>query len=142
MDTGFRLVIVEEDAQQAEVVAREFKNAELLINWVRVNSAKSFTQALASKPDLIIANYFLPAFDAMQALAHLQTHHLDIPLIVYSGTLDGEIAVACMKAGAADVIHTAHLFRLVASAREAMEKKSRNAAPGASRRLCALPSLP
>jgi len=123
MESAFRLVIIEEEAQQAEIIAREFKNAGLLGEWVRVNSAKGFTQALAGKPDLIIANYFLPAFDALQALAHLQEHHLDIPLIVLSGSLDSEIAVACMKAGAADVIHSDHIFRLAASAREAVEKK-------------------
>jgi PAS domain S-box-containing protein len=123
MDTGLRLLIIEEDVQQAEIIAREFKNAGLLGDSVRVNSIKGFTQALANKPDLIIANYFLPAFDALKALAYLKEHHSDIPVIVLSGSLDSEIAVACMKAGAADVIHSAHIFRLAASAREAIEKR-------------------
>ncbi len=123
MNTGLRLVIIEEDMQQAEVMAREFMTAGLLSEWVRVNTAKAFTQALNSKPDLIIANYFLPAFDALKTLAVLQEKHLDIPVIVISGSLDSEIAVACMKAGAADVINTAHMFRLVAAARETLEKQ-------------------
>lgn len=123
MERTLRLVIIEEEAQQAEVLAREFKNAGLSAEWVRVNSAKSFSQALAVRPDLILANCFLPTFDALQALGYLQQHNLDIPLIVIASSLDGETAVACMKAGAADVIQTAHLFRLAAAAREALEKK-------------------
>ncbi|HPR88741.1 MAG TPA: PAS domain S-box protein, partial [bacterium] len=123
METGLHLLIIEEDAQQAEIIARELVNGGLPCEFVRVNTAKGFSQALAAKPDLIIANYFLPAFDALRALAHLQEHHIDIPLIVLSASLDSEIAVACMKAGASDVIHTAHIFRLAAAAREAIEKR-------------------
>ena len=123
MENGLRLLIVEEDAQQAEIISRELKNAGLQGELNRVNSAKAFTQALTTKPNLIIADYFLPSFDALKALSHLREHHIDIPLIVLSGSLDSEIAVACMKAGAADVIHSAHIFRLPASVREALEKK-------------------
>ncbi len=123
MSTGLRLVIIEEDLQQAEVLAREFMNAGLLSEWLRVNTAKTFAQAMQNRPDLVIANYFLPAFDALKALTWLEENHLDIPLIVISGSLDSEIAVACMKAGAADVINTAHLFRLVSAAKETLEKR-------------------
>lgn len=123
MESGLRLLIIEEDPQQAEVIARELKNSGLAGELTRVNTAKDFSQALSRKPDLIIANYFLPAFDALRALAHLQENHSDIPLIVVSASLDSEIAVACMKAGAADVIQTDHLFRLAESAREAIQKR-------------------
>ena len=62
--------------------------------------------------DLVLADYSLPHFSAIDSLAILKETGLDIPLIVVSGSIGEETAVHTMKAGAADYVMKDRLSRL------------------------------
>ena len=64
------------------------------------------------KWDLIIADYRLPDFDGLAALALVKEKGLDLPFIIVSGYITEETAVAAMKAGAHDYVMKDKLARL------------------------------
>jgi signal transduction histidine kinase len=72
--------------------------------------------------DLVIADYSMPQFTALEALEILKETNLDVPFIVVSGSIGEETAVAAMKAGAHDYLLKGNLTRLGATvARELRE---------------------
>src|SRR4051812_26412266 len=107
------LLIVEDSADDAELVARELRRSHYAVTYERVDTAEAMRTALArSAWDLVIADYSMPSFDALGALAVLQQQGLDLPFIIVSGSIGEETAVAGMKAGAHDYLLKQHLTRL------------------------------
>ncbi len=76
---------------------------------------------LTPEIEIILADYTLPAFDALGALQILQARQLDIPFIVVTGAISEEIAVACMRQGATDYLLKDRLMRLGEAVRQALQ---------------------
>lgn len=58
-------------------------------------------RALAEqKWDLVISDYNMPQFDALEALKVLHGSNLDLPFIIVSGKIGEDLAIAAMKSGA------------------------------------------
>jgi predicted signal transduction protein with EAL and GGDEF domain len=77
---------------------------------------------------VVLANYALPQFSGLQALAEVQARGLDLPFILVSGTIGQETAVAVLKTGVHDYIMKDRLPRLVpAIARKLREAEGRRA---------------
>ena len=98
----------------------------------------SFEAALAAERfDLIISDYDLPGYDGVTALARAQAAQPDVPVILVSGTVVEEQAVACLQKGATDYLLKGHLERLVPAVQralvEAETRRSRKAAEEALR---------
>src|SRR3989449_10955029 len=75
--------------------------------------------------DLVIADYSVPNFNSMTALALLKERGHDLPFIIVSGTITEEAAVFTMKAGAHDYLMKGNLKRLIpAIDRELREAES------------------
>jgi signal transduction histidine kinase/DNA-binding NarL/FixJ family response regulator/putative methionine-R-sulfoxide reductase with GAF domain len=76
--------------------------------------------------DAVIADYRLPSFGALEALAVLRGRGLDLPFLVVSGAISEDQAVATMRAGAHDYLPKHQLARLgVSLAREIGEAQIR-----------------
>lgn len=73
--------------------------------------------------DIVLCDYTLPQFSAMEALRTLQVSRLDLPFIVISGTIGEESAVETLKAGAHDFMVKDRLARLI----PAIERELRDA---------------
>lgn len=73
--------------------------------------------------DIVLCDYTLPQFSAMEALRTLQESKLDLPFIVISGTIGEESAVGTLKAGAHDFMVKGRLARLI----PAIERELRDA---------------
>ena len=65
-------------------------------DWTRVQTRQDFLAEIYKQPDLILADYNLPQFDALRALKMVQERDLDVPFIVVTGTLE-EAAMECVK---------------------------------------------
>ncbi len=79
-----------------------------------------FRNQLQAAPDIILADYVLPGFDALGALRLLQESGLDIPFIVLTGAVSEETVVECMKRGAADYLIKDRLVRLGPAVKRAL----------------------
>ena len=119
-----RILIVEDCALDAELAAHEIRRQGLTIVTLVVDTSEAFLAALAEfKPDLILSDYRLPHFDGMAALRLAQKYAPSTPLLISTGSMNEEIAVACMKAGAWDYILKENLTRLGLAVRAALERK-------------------
>lgn len=120
-----RILFVEDMVSDMELAERELTKNGILFVSIRVETQDDFLNSLNDfKPDLIVSDYSLPSFDGMQALKLALQHDGTIPFIVFTGSMNEETAVACMKAGATDYIIKEHTKRLPYAVREALEKKN------------------
>ena len=100
-----RILIVEDEAWDAELAQRLLVSAGLNLIAVVVDTRASFIEQLAAfRPDIILSDYHLPGFSGQEALKIAQEHHPDIPFIIWSGVLGDEAAVELIKLGATDYV--------------------------------------
>ena len=123
MTTPLRVLILEDRPSEAELMLHELRRAEFDPQWQRVDSESDYLANLDPAPDVILADYSLPQFDAMQALRLMQARGLEVPFIVVTGRVSEEVAVECMKQGAADYLLKDRLARLGPAVRHAIDKK-------------------
>jgi len=127
MGKPLRVLVVEDSEDDALLLLRELKRCGYDVESERVETASAMLSALAQRTwDLILSDYSLPEFNAPQALEVLKASDLDLPLIIISGTIGEEIAVAALKAGANDFLTKGNFARLApAIERELREAESR-----------------
>jgi signal transduction histidine kinase len=132
MPSPIRVLLVEDSEDDAALVVRELRRGDYAPAVKRVESEATMRAALDDPWDVIIADYSLPQFSGLAALALLKSTGLDIPFIVASGAIGEEVAVAAMKAGAHDYLMKGNLARLVPAIqrelREAEERRRRRLA--------------
>ena len=91
--------------------------------WQRVETEREFISALGPDLDLILADYHLPHYDALRALARVRTCAVEAPFIIVSGNIGEELAVSAMQQGAADYIIKDRLGRLGPAVARALEQR-------------------
>jgi two-component system cell cycle sensor histidine kinase/response regulator CckA len=134
MAMALRALIIEDDRADAELVIREL-GRERAVTVEVVATAKATREALTrSRWDFILADWSLPGFGALDALAIVRELSVDAPVIIVSGSVSEEVAVSAMRAGARDFVRKDHLSRLVpAIERELHEAETRAARRRAER---------
>ena len=116
MDKILKILFVEDAKLDAELIWREIEKNKLNFERLLVDNRDSFIEGIKSfEPDLIISDYSLPQFDGMTALKIRNELVPMTPFILVTGSLNEEVAVECMKAGADDYILKENLSRLVPS---------------------------
>jgi signal transduction histidine kinase len=124
MDNELKILILEDVPSDAELIERELRRARIGFTSQRVETRDAFLKALVDfVPDLILSDYSLPSFDGMTALFLTKETLPSAPFIVVTGSLNEEIAVDCIKAGAMDYVIKENLVRLGPAIRSALEKK-------------------
>jgi PAS domain S-box-containing protein len=121
--TLFNILIVEDRPADAQLLVHELRRSGMEFRWRCVDSEADYLAALDQQIDLILSDYQLPSFDAMRALELLAERGLSIPLIVVSGTISEDVAVACMRNGAADYLFKDRLARLSLAVGQAIERR-------------------
>ncbi|MFN4123933.1 MAG: sensor histidine kinase [Flavobacteriales bacterium] len=119
---------------------------ELSMNYLRMSEIEPCSKVVWTKDefehelesqqwDIILCDYDMPQFNAMDAIQLLQEKKRDIPLIVISGSISEEIAVETIKAGAKDYLMKDKLMKLpfavareLRAAKEEKEKMHRELA--------------
>ncbi len=108
-----KILFVEDVKSDAELVWREIMKNKISFEKLLVDNRKDFLEGLKSfSPDIIISDYSLPSFDGMSALQIRNEQVPHIPFILVTGSINEEVAVECMKAGADDYILKDNLSRL------------------------------
>ncbi len=129
MTTPLRVLILEDRLADAELMVHELRRAGFAPDWQRVETEAEYAAALRrdGQPhggfDVILADYVLPQFNALRALHLLQGWGLDIPFIVVTGSVGEEVAVECMREGAADYLLKDRMARLGPAVERALEEK-------------------
>lgn len=123
MSIPLRVVILEDHPADGKLMIHELSRVGYEPSWQRVETETDYLAQLNLQPDLILADYSLPQFNAQQALQLLQERGLDIPFIIVSGTIGEELAVSLIKQGATDYVLKDRLTRLGPVVKQALEQK-------------------
>ncbi|BAU63756.1 response regulator receiver modulated diguanylate cyclase/phosphodiesterase [Stanieria sp. NIES-3757] len=117
MSKLLRVLIVEDSEDDTDLLVIELERSGYQIIYQRVETKEEMQTALEVQEqwDIILADYFLPRFSAIEALDLLKEDNLDLPFIIVSGKIGEDTAVAAMKAGAHDYFIKGRLTRLVAA---------------------------
>ena len=131
-----RVLIVEDSEDDARLLERQLRQGGYELHATRVDTLADLRRALEHDWDLLLSDFALPGFTALDALAVLREDGRDIPAIVVSGTVGEDVAVEAMRAGAHDYFAKSELRRLVAATeRELREAARRRQAQVAQREL-------
>ena len=119
------ILIIEDVIHDAELIAEELRASNIQFHYRRVQTRSDFLATLHhSPPDIVLSDFTLPEFDALEALHLLRKLKFDIPFILVTGTRSEEVAVECIREGADDYILKASLKRLPTSITNAIQKKA------------------
>jgi diguanylate cyclase (GGDEF)-like protein/PAS domain S-box-containing protein len=126
MSNPLRVLLVEDSADDAELLIIQLRRAGYAPDFERVETAEEMRACLENREwDLVLSDYNLPKFSAPDALAIMHDAGQDLPFIVLSGVINTEEAVTIMRAGAHDFVRKDDMARLApAIERELAEAES------------------
>lgn len=117
------ILILEDIAADAELAMLELRQAKIPFQAKRVETKGAFLEALNEfYPDIILSNFNVPHFSALEALSLLKEMSIKTPFIFYSDLLSKEVVAECMKKGAADHIFKSSFERLPPAVLNILEK--------------------
>lgn len=120
-----RILLLEDSESDAELIVEEIGSAGLRFVARRTQSRDQFSRDLAEfEPHVILADYSLPDFSALEALSLLKEQGAAVPVILVTGSQSEEVAVQCMKQGAEDYILKQSLKRLPTAIVNVLERGS------------------
>lgn len=123
--SALRILIVEDNELDRELVIRELKKSGDGYSISSAEDRESFHQELSTfQPDLVLCDFSLPGFNALEALDYIGMNSPQTPVIIVTGTLTDETAVECLKRGAMDYVLKDKILRLIPAIRRAMELKN------------------
>ncbi len=114
---------VEDNVHDAELVEALIRRQWPGSRIQRVDTLSAYESALAGvRPNLILSDFSLPAFDGLKALSLARKSQPDTPFIFLSGTIGEEVAVEALRNGAMDYILKDRMVRLIPAMQRALEQ--------------------
>jgi PAS domain S-box-containing protein len=123
MNKKLHILHLEDNRNDAELIKETLAAGGIECDIVLIDNRDDFTAALEREQfDIILADYNLPTFDGLSALAIASAKRSTAPFLFVSGTMGEEIAIESLKHGATDYIVKSNLGRLVPSIRRALRE--------------------
>lgn len=120
--TSLSALILEDSKPDFELVAKQLRYAGFDARCTQVQTQEEYLARLDGTPDVILADYALPGFDALHALELLQERGQDVPFLVLTGVVDEEALVECIRHGAVDYLLKDRLARLGSAVHRALQE--------------------
>jgi PAS domain S-box-containing protein len=122
-DTPLRVLMLEDRRDDVDLTLHILRREGFAPECRVVDTAADYRAALSADLDVIVADYSLPQFTALDALELLRESGLDVPFIVVTRTVGEEPAVECVRRGAADYLLKEGLARLGGAVRRTLEER-------------------
>lgn len=114
MTVILKILFIEDSKSDAELIWHEIEKNKITFKKLLVDNKKDFLDGLVSfNPDIIISDYTLPHLNGMTALLLRNELAQFTPFLLVTGSINEEVAVECIKAGADDYILKENLSRLI-----------------------------
>jgi len=124
-----RLLHVEDEVTDSDLVGVWLQEAGLEWDLVRVDTREAFVSALADETfDIVLSDFQLPAFNGLEALKETRARRPELAFVFFTATLGEERAVEALKAGATDFVAKERPARLVPALRRAVRESEERAA--------------
>lgn len=125
MNKPKRILILEDNDDDIALLTLELRQIGIKVEIRQAQTKDDFIAEIENcKPDLILADYYLPQFNALEALEIVKERNCDAAFILVTGSQSEETAVKCIKLGAADYILKSNLTRLQSAIRNSLEKRA------------------
>jgi len=119
-----RILMLEDVEEDAELIECELQKGGIRFVAKHIRTEKAFREELDQfYPTLILADFSLPSFDGLSALAIAKEKRPQTPFIFVSGAIGEESAIETLKNGATDYVLKQRLSRLVPSVKRAVHEK-------------------
>lgn len=123
MKKDIRILMLEDDKTDAELLKFTLRRGGIAFNAERVDSRESYLRALEERPpELILSDYSLPGFNGQDALDIALEKCPETPFIFVTGTMGEEVAIETLKSGATDYVLKTRLSRLVPAVTRALRE--------------------
>lgn len=116
-----RVLIVDDDRDDADLMNARLQRAGFAVRWAETE--REFRNELKLSVDVIVADYTMPAFGALQVLEIVAASGRDTPVIVVSGAVGEDKVGEVMTAGAADYLLKDRLGRLESAIEQALKRR-------------------
>jgi sigma-B regulation protein RsbU (phosphoserine phosphatase) len=121
--TAISILHLEDNPLDAELIQASLEMGGFAPDITLVQTEQDYAAALnGSSFDLVLADYSLPSFDGLSALASLRKLGHDTPFIFVSGALGEELAIESLKNGATDYVLKQRLQRLPSAVDRALRE--------------------
>jgi signal transduction histidine kinase len=120
MTGPLRVLHLEDDPLDAELVRAALSSSGLLCEVTLVSTPSRFERALGEGPDLVLSDYTIPGFTGLAALRLAKRLRPETPFLFVSGTIGEEAAVEGLLNGAEDCVLKENLNRLGPAMRRAV----------------------
>lgn len=111
--TPLNILHLEDSAHDHRLVCRALDKVNFLYSITRVETLAAFTErVLAGTHELVLADYRLPGFTALDAWSALPESPCRPPFILLSGAIGEAAAVAAIHLGISDYLHKDDLSQL------------------------------
>lgn len=119
-DTALRLMIVDDSSEAAEGIVTTLRNAGIAVRPLRPASEDEFAALVGGQPvDLVVAQHDAAAMSLEAVVQQVAATGKDIPVLAVTDTIDQDIHVAAMSAGARAVVLREPGALLLAAVRDA-----------------------
>jgi two-component system cell cycle sensor histidine kinase/response regulator CckA len=122
MSDGIRVLLVGGSEEATQRVGALLEAAGLVVVMQRASNEEELRAALEPPPDVVLASLPLPGLEPLAVIRVLRERGIEAPLIVIAHEGAEEVAVECLKYGAADYVREDNLGRLGQAVRQALEK--------------------
>src|SRR5690606_1641575 len=110
-----RILLIEDCADDAELLALELDEAGLAATWTRVAGETELLSAVDEPAhDVVVSDLGLPGFSGLRALQLVRAAQPDVPFIFLSGDPGEDAMVTALQAGANEYVHKQELARMPA----------------------------
>jgi DNA-binding NarL/FixJ family response regulator len=114
---ALRVLIIEDNEDDALLLLRVLKKEGFAVTHSLVDDKAAVRRVLKEPWDLVLSDYSMPSFTAIDALKLVRKADVDLPFIIVSGVIGEDTAVAAMRSGAHDYFLKNNLTRLGAAVR-------------------------
>ena len=120
-----RVLFVDDNPQDVKLMVSVLQRGGYDLTFDSVD-APALLQTRLEQADyqIIISDYNLRGWTAMDVLEAVKKSGKDIPFVVVTGSLDDEAAAECIKRGASDYILKDRMARLPSAVQNALEEKA------------------
>ena len=116
------ILVVEDSELDYELLVATLSREGLRPSTTRVEDESGMRDAFAkARVDAVITDHNLPRFDSFASLKVAKSIDADIPVIVLSGEMSEDLAVASLHAGADDFVLKTRMFRIAAALQQSLK---------------------
>ena len=118
-----RILFVEDNPLDVEIVRLQLERDGLQFEWRVATSEATLRSTLREfEPDVVLCDYSMPGYSGRDAMKLIHRIDARTPVLVLSGSITEDVAVECLKTGAADCLAKHALPRVAPAVRRALNE--------------------